>query len=402
MLRSWVANFREYNINAVFPLRESLQPGDIFVVVSNVDPGPGVPPQAIHIDSLNLSRAWTGFAAGRMELPADRRLLQAGEVFSQPDGSAQTRPLPAAAPASVNRPRLAAFPDLEIARTTAASLGIGATGNPILAALGLSSSNEISVKVAKVEHVALPVAWVYPELNAWFRSVERPDPSYPVAFQALCIGAEAMQAVLRGRGISGPQAADAVRVGVVTEVFAAREVSYTALDQVAGSATASAILDSTAELSRLVGTTPAPAQGAASTGAIDPALQARLQAEVDRIRREVAGFNGGGGSFSIVSAAGQRVALVQRFERPLVFGWRGVLFAMPTTDSQAPICDSPLRPWTFGADVAATGSSIADALSEQPRTPTRVQRAPNNPVRPPPVEELGTNTLLRVKPDGVQ
>lgn len=393
MIRSWVTNFGEYNINVVFPMREAVQPGDVFLVHAPLELGPGTPPQAIHVDSLNLINAWEAFAPTRMELPPDTREVKEGAPFSQPVGTPQTRPLPVEAPSSLNRPRLAAFPELQIARTTAASLGLATSGSPLLAALGLSSSNEISVRVEMVEHVAMPLARVFPEINAWMSAVDEPSALYPVAFQAACTAADAMAGELVRRGISPDRASAALRIGFVTEIFTARAVSYTALDQTAGAASASAILGSTAELSRLVGDArPDPVPGATGTGQMDPQLQVRLASEVERIRREVGGLGGGSGSFTVRSAAGQRVALVQRFERPLVFGWRGILFQLPATQSQSPICGSPLRPNRFGDGVREFGWRRENLAHGQPAGSPNTTTVSSG---------LGTDTAASVSPTGI-
>lgn len=349
LVRSWSDNFNEYGIDVIFPPREDFQIGDVYVNYPAGLVATGRLPFAVQADRLNLLPAWAAHQSS--QLFAKPQTTYEDGVFDQPVDDNQRI---GTDPRTPNRLSLAAFPQLEIARVSAASLGLGATGSPLLAALGFSSSDEVSVKVTKTEQMSLPLRPAMARLDAWMADVRDPD-SASAAKKALCIAAGQVLAELVARGVKPPVAKANLVVTVPLQVYYTRGLQYSTLESRATQVQASAILDDAATLDTLVkaisdqngeqpappagegaeaapapAATPAPApapdQDPTQPGVITRAQLEELQRTVDSLSTQVGGFGAGGGAVNVRAASALGVSLTEDFQRPLAFGWRGVKF----------------------------------------------------------------------------
>lgn len=338
LIRGWRENFAEYNVSIVFPPRESFQIGDVYMNYS-VDQLPqGQLLQAVHVDRLPLLEEWDTYQQQQLEVPAATAYPATG-LFTQPVRAGERLGTKARAG---DRMSMAAFPQLEIARVRAASLGLASTGNPILAALGFSSSDDISVKVTKTEQMSVPLRAIQIPFAAWQLRAEQEGSAEGAA---ICEAYAEMRRRLIIEGVKDPF----IVITVPTEVYYTRGLNYSTLKGSAFNAQARAILNATAELSALVdqveeegggnggeenGTPSRAPERDTQAGEAAPTTAAtlsrrqlqELQANVDELQRNIGGFGAGGGELSVSVSDAFGVSLNEDFARPLAFGYRSMTY----------------------------------------------------------------------------
>jgi hypothetical protein len=328
--REWSATMRELGITPVFPPREDVQVGDIYMAPTTpaneavLLEEKGFVPLGLWVATANLNDSLTEFYQSRRSFPATNKdgtgqpQAPDGDVFSGGD---------------VKRLRLVGFPMFMSATLNRGSLSALVPVEAVSVAFGgaFSRARTINVSVPRAESYGLPAAQVYNILVPASTSPGTPKRWDPLAAGGIDASDIVVYLPNAQRDVLTKdtewQKKKFGYVRVITEVFYARELDVS-IDS--GSARGAAL-----EVQPVVSVPvpQLPPATNASTPAAPPAtvafkeatpqqIAAELNKQLDEAitaRRTV----GGGARFVAVGKRG--VSLKVTFERPMAIGYRGVL-----------------------------------------------------------------------------
>jgi hypothetical protein len=310
--REWNHTLRELGIQPVYPPREDLAVGDVYVRRGYVDDQELVPSRGFAPLDLWLASASPGAQLDRFY----------GERASFPPAPAPAPAPPATALHQVGdntRLRTVAFPDF----TSLVVRAVDARAFVPLEAIGLGlggswdGQHQVNVKVPLAESCGLPLNLALPLIaerngDAWFLKPALADSSVLVKLhadvKAWAESAAALDEAGRERIANDPN----VHLDLITEVFYTRAIDVAVSSQTSGGARASARPVATAGTGG--DTAPATSEGDALARA------SRLNAEL----QDVDALSTPGGSVQFLSASDQGLSMRRTFERPIAIGYRAV------------------------------------------------------------------------------
>lgn len=332
VVREWSSNMRELGIYPVFPPREDLYVGDVFVSYEGVQDTPegkasSFPAMGLHLASLDLSNSLKAHYATRPEFPASSASAAAAASVFDP-------------PTQQTRLKTVAFPFFLKATATGAEIGalIPVDALPWKAGLGLNSVKSASVSVSAAESYSLP--WILLADNLVDRDGKFGVPSPGHAASS----AETLQ-LLNGVAVSQDgKPAKYVDVTVISEVFYARSFDITlhlssdAALSIAGSlpsaaesaaSAATAVAGSASQAAAVAATSPASgaasaAQSAMTAAGLAATESAKLQGLLDR-SKSLAPLTPGI-SVGVTTSSTGDVGLRRTYERPIAVGYRGIRY----------------------------------------------------------------------------
>ncbi|HSK40827.1 MAG TPA: hypothetical protein VK943_13760 [Arenibaculum sp.] len=328
--REWEDSMRELSIYPLFPPREDVQVGDVYVLqaADGQVPEDGFTTPGVWFDSILPTAEVTAFYQARANFPkgfplrldADGNPLAAGANPDTAAGYAQvTSPL---APPDVfhdedplGRLRLVQFPGFNLALMRNGDLGFAGFGvlGRLFGAFGGSDETTLAVSVPQAESYALTAN----------RMID--------LLQARCAAGGKVLDPARAELAALPQAGkkrSAPVLVVINEVFYTRSLDFTYSN---GSGFGADVQASMAAAQEDEATAPAAPTGAtAATGDQDDAAGqlADLRTRVDAMSQQFAGKAVPGARAGITLVGDHSIRLSQEFERPIAIGYRA-LFLRP-------------------------------------------------------------------------
>ncbi len=215
VVQEWSKNMRELGVYPVFPPREDLYVGDVFVsshheVAPADTSSTGLQPLGLHFASIDLTSSLNAHYAARPNFPASSASAPASKSIFDP-------------PARQDRLKMVAFPFFLQATATGAEIGalIPVDALPWKAGLGLNSVKSASVTVSSAESYAAPWAVIS-------RSVVDKEGKFAVSLPSAAASSPETLALLKGVAVSSDgQMPKYIDVTVVSEVFYARSFDVT-------------------------------------------------------------------------------------------------------------------------------------------------------------------------------
>ncbi len=338
----WAGAVSQYGVQPIFPVREGVQPGDVYVIADHdaFDRQGAFRPRSLWVASLPGLRAeLESLAEGRLQMPltvsaeitigdtSDPK--RAPALWPQPTHPATTT-LHVGSSAGLRRLGLAAMPDVaaKTSFTAGAAAGVPVLG-PLKAALGLDDSRSVTIRPVGVEVLSLPLTSIE-RMRAAGCAAER-------GLDALVIqAAQHVEPRLAGPEPERAQLAARTnaRVMVPSKVYFVRAIDFV-FDADTALVAEVAALSAEArrrEAAATQGETPPPSnQGAAIPSATNAAQDAAARALFERLAgRQVEGLVPATASVSFVSDQG--IVLRQIFQQPLAFAVAGPSYAVVGTD----------------------------------------------------------------------
>ncbi len=368
--REWNSTLRELGINPVYPPREDLQVGDIYVRRGYVDdeklvPEQGFAPIDLWLAHVNANASLSSFYGARASLPRtpgpDGGTVPAG---AQPDGSIFEV-------GDNSRMRVVAFPDFASMNIRASDLRAFIPVEALGLGLGGSWSGEhqVNVKIPTAESYGLPLNAVLPLVAdtsgpVWVLKADIAAPALLVKLH------EDVQAWARAISTLPPEQRAAIEddpllhLDLITEVFYARAIHVAVSARTTGGARASArpLVQAGG-----VGTSAEPGGGGTSAvsgapvSAGDDALARANQLNEELVQLDA--LDVPGGSLQFLSASDQALAMRRRFDRPIAIGYRAVQLSVdPANGSIVGIGAAANR---AGVVTAGDEAGIAQALCDE-------------------------------------
>lgn len=348
--REWVNTLRELGINPVFPPREDLQVGDVYLRRGDPeDPATvskrGFVPLDLWLASLNEQCVIVNHYARRPSFPdtnqhtgepdAGKAVVQIPEQddLGVPDRNTFMR-------RDLGQLRQVAFPDFTSFNIRAADLRALVPVEALSIGLGASFQNEheVSVKIPAAESYGVPFSAIRPYLTG---------PDGRVSSRILSTADLPMlrsrQREVASYGTSGPTGGsfdpDYIWIDVITEVFYARELDISIQRREASGVRV--------RVTKTVTTTAATGETSTETTEYDEPDSSLVAGEtaVDRADamnkklREVDSLKGTGGSLTFLAVTHSGVAMKRIFERPVAVGWRGVTLKVRARSAGLTPCD---------------------------------------------------------------
>lgn len=331
--RQWVSNMREYNIYPLFPPREDVQVGDVYLMPiplrDQIKPASEEAPLPVGqwISSVNLNSQINAFYAKRPSFAATF-----GGSGGSPADSGEvpipTNPagiFPGGGQSTVQRLKQVAFPEFMRSTATTAEAGAIIPGEALSAAAGISYADidSAAIKVPAAEYYGLPAGTV---LDAFCADPQQRETLR--TFRHL----PAETPAPRHCGPDSPQ--DCPTLMVITEVFYARSLDVTL------SMTEQAAARLKGELALPAGKT-VPGADAPQTPPEQPvpAQAAAAQAQA-AASGAITPLNGKPGVSAQVARGGSgSITLSRTYQYPVAIGYRGILIPVTWADGDAPSLD---------------------------------------------------------------
>lgn len=330
VVKEWSNNMRELGVYPVFPPREDLYVGDIYVTyegTSNPNSARSSEFQTLGLQlaSLDLTIALKAHYAARPEFPASSASAPANLGVFYP-------------PSTQVRLKTVAFPFFLRATATGADIGalVPIDALPLKAGLGLNSVKSASVSVSSAESYSLPWMQI---ANALVDS----EGKFAISGPGHGPNSAETLALLKGVAFSeGEKVPASVDVVVISEVFYARSFDVTmhmsndfalsaagSLPSTAEFGAAAASAAATAASNAAANSSASPASAAASAAqaaiaaaGIASAESAKLQVLQDRAKN-LAPLTPGI-SVGVTQSATGDIGLRRAYDRPIAIGYRGV------------------------------------------------------------------------------
>ncbi|HEV7369376.1 hypothetical protein [Arenibaculum sp.] len=325
--REWDSSMRELNIYPLFPPREDVQVGDLYVVLADAKDGPqdidyGTP--GIWLDSLLTRDLVEAFYDARANLPQGLPAALGPDGNPVAAGGSAVTPTPLSQVVSATPPdnayrsadplgrlRLVQFPAFSLALLDESQIGLAAPSllGGLLGGIGDSDDLNLSLSVPQAESYALPA-------NALIDLLQKQCAAgKPVIDPA--------RVALAGDMLRRPGDATGTPVlTVISEVFYTRTLDYTFSRQ-------SGFGIGAAAGSAATGSQPVPGTDTGSTTdtAAGTDIEARLAALETQVNGTVSAAGGQtlpGARGSITFAGDRSIRLSQSFERPIAIGYRAL------------------------------------------------------------------------------
>lgn len=331
--REWSKKMRELGIYPLFPPREDVYVGDVYVIDAVEVDRSARSKEFVPIGNLllkiDLLTALKGHYGGRQDFPATGGSPGANGIFEPP--------------ATQMRLKTVAFPNF--LRVTATGADVAALvpidAFSVKAGIGINSVKSASITVASAESYGVPWSIIGAALGA-----SNAPYSLPPFADAASEPARRMTALLKttpGSVVSDGKADRLVDVTVISEVFYARTFDVTmhmssdaALSAVANLAAATDTGKTASTAAKTASVAASQAAGATPANAIAVAAEARTAADIagaeaakltevlDRVRSQTPQAPGVTAGLSI-SATGD-VGLRRTYDRPIAIGFRGARY----------------------------------------------------------------------------
>jgi outer membrane protein OmpA-like peptidoglycan-associated protein len=349
VIQEWDAGISKLGITPVFPPREDIQVGDLFLTVGAGSTGErGPAPKQIWLADLGLASSIQDFYKSRFAMPAESAGKDDAGRLAPPAGSAngvfKTGALP-------TRLRSVSFPSFSIISNRSVKLSVADTVFQFFRSGSFGQSDYIVT-------ISIPDAESYgvPALTALD------------AVSSACITEKQINQVLTRLRTPG-------RIEVVTEVYYARSIDYTItlrtgagstiavtpadIEKIRNLATQIGQKSPNTETLRAEAATPreggpsAPPTATTSARSAetrrDQALLEAIKAELDKMSEAIAGPNAPAVSGTLVRSDSRSVTLRQSFAQPVVIGYLG----LPPEFASQP-CKQPDRQTIFPREGTAS------------------------------------------------
>jgi hypothetical protein len=311
--REWNHTLRELGIQPVYPPREDLAVGDVYVRRGRVDdqelvPTSGFAPLDLWLASAAPGASLDAFYGARASYPAtpaDPAAASPATAIHQVGDATRLRTVafPDFASVNVRAVDARAFIPLE-------AIGLGLGGN-------WNGQHQVNVKVPLAESCGLPLNLALPLVaerngDAWFLRAAVADPvvltKLHADVKAWAATAAALDEAQRKRITDDPN----LHLDLVTEVFYTRAIDVAVSSQTSSGGRASA--------------RPVAVPGAAGEAPLlapegDAVARAR---QLNDELQEVDALGAPGGSLQFLSASDQGLSMRRTFERPIAIGYRAV------------------------------------------------------------------------------
>lgn len=294
---AWNESISLLGILPVFPPQEDISVGDIFAVISDEDRKSNLFGRSVRIGHVDLSTALLTAAKARTVFPETAELAT-GQHFRHQNSEALT----AGEPTRISL-TLVSFPGIVVRSNTGATSAVG------LAMLGADAGRdqdavvEISIPVAERYGVDAPVG-----LDALKRWCEGGDTkNYCTDEYARGIIAYSIDPGVLDRAPDGTYK-HGISLNLVNSVYLTREIDQRR---------------SSSAKRRFSGSAPVGADGAAP----QPSLKSEPGQNSSDTKPDSAATNRSG-SLTWTNSTGSELHLQQVFQRPLVFGFRSVVYSM--------------------------------------------------------------------------
>lgn len=375
VVREWSKSMRELGIYPVFPPREDLYAGDIFVSQVDAAPPPsslqtGLPPLGLFFSSIDINLFAKAHYLHRPEFPASAASIPVGSNVFDP-------------PRAQSRLKTVAFPFFLKATASGAEVGalIPVDLLPWKAGLGLKSVKSASVTVSSAESYSIPWLQIDDLLTD-----ENGQFAIPTNRGRAVSSEETVKSLRKVAIGSDGKAATHIDVTVISEVFYARtfdvtlHISSDAALSIAGeipspaqaasnraAAVASGISTDASSNSASAASAVAAAETATSVAAAEAA---KLQNLIDKAKN-LAPLTPGISAGVSMSSTGD-IGLRRTYDRPIAIGYRGVRYRISLAEA--------------GANARAVAPPTEHPLSGQdglgkanpPANPTTPSSAPRN------------------------
>ncbi len=328
VVTEWSKSMRELGVYPVFPPREDLYVGDVFVTYeatqlpATADASP-YRTLGLHFASIDLGKALKAHYATRPDFPASSATPANGKAVFEP-------------PAQQLRLKSVAFPFFLQATATGAEVGALVPVDALQwkAGLGLNSVKSASVSVSSAESYSLPWILLADALMDANGNLAVSGPGHdPKAEETL--------GLLRGLAIStGVGQATHIDITVISEVFYARSFDVTLHMNSNAALSLGTNLPGTTEAkgdgaspaspaSQASGTSPGGAAVGNSTSVTNAAGLAAAEVEKLRTLQDQAKGHAPtapGVSVGVTNSSSGDIGLRRTYDKPIAIGYRGVKF----------------------------------------------------------------------------
>lgn len=337
--RQWSDSIAELGIRPIYPPREDVYVGDLYIV--RVHPTDGDPKQSTALYRepptfvVNFDLRPGAHYANRPSLPLTPKTARPKEQLfdEQPSTTAFAEFFDSSLKKTdALRTRLVAFPGYYFASVRQAQVTAGVPTSGFAAALGFESNDDwsLSVSVPRAESYAVSGAHAYKRLSDICSvSGELVEP--------------VLNAVATNENTTAKDSRAVKRVAaLVTEVFMARQIQYEFKASASMGAQLSAVVQQLSsiddkakqlevrakQLQSVAAQKPGSKEAKEAKDAAAAAAQeaAGLRQDLRDATSGVAGLSAPGGSIGFVSANARGITLSQTFERPIAIGYRGLVF----------------------------------------------------------------------------
>jgi hypothetical protein len=360
--KEWATTFREFGIVPVFPPREDIQVGDVYAMPLPPDSELQLRavrstdgrflPIPILLASVDYKADLEAFYQSRFSFPATPNSIPATQpnVFPQPTSQGNQTIF---ATGAANRLRLGGFP--EFFSTQISQGGIGGlvpteAVNIAFGALG-SANKRVRVSVPMIESYGLPAGRVLAKISQTSSGIRFGGPGTPAGGEATITAAQLTQ-LLHPAGGTDPKTAAQIEEAnakanakgylvLITEVYATRsiDISVEAETSRAGGLN----LQPTAELLKNLpgfATTKPSTQPAATlvpttqatAAQFEVATPAQIAAAMTNQLNEQLAATTPGVNVKFVSVTAFGVSMRRTYERPIVIGYRGIVYKVGKDD----------------------------------------------------------------------
>lgn len=350
--RVWSSAISQYALQPIFPIREGVQPGDVFVI-ADYEPGNRASqfrPRSLWVARLpNLNAELARVAnsqllapattAGSTTVPPASPTPQNITMWPQPTHQSGVT-LASGSAAGLQRFGLAAMPEVEASTTFTAGAAAGAPLlGPLRAALGLTDERRVTVRPVGVEMIGLPFDAVRRMQSAGCAADANLGTTVKEAATHIEPG---LAAELDSHRRQVAQRVNA-RVMVPAFVFYLRGIDFSFGSDTALVSEVAAVREEWQRRSEsgTLGNTPAPVAPGVSPPPADVEGQALATALAQRlVGRQIEGLVPASASFSFVS--GEGVVLRQIFQQPLAFAASGPAYGLVDANGGwASFCSMP-------------------------------------------------------------
>jgi outer membrane protein OmpA-like peptidoglycan-associated protein len=342
VIREWNSGIGELGITPVFPPREDIQVGDLFLTVGSAGDG-GPNSTQIWLADLGFASPIENFYKNRFAMPAENgRKDEAGRLAppaGSPDGIFKTGTI-------ATRLRSVSFPSFSIPSDRSAKPSVAESVLQFFRSGSFDQSDyDVTVSIPDAESYGIPALAALD------------------AVSNACITKQQIHQLLGRLGVSGQSE-------VVTQVYYARSIDYTIamktgsgntiavtpadVDKIKNLVTQIGQKDSNAENTKVE--TAAPGDGGPNASAAasisahsasarqDKALLGAIKAELDKMSAVIQGPNAPAVSGTIVRSDARSVTLRQNFAQPVVIGYLGLPAEFGSQPCKQPNRQSALQP----------------------------------------------------------
>ncbi|MBV8047187.1 MAG: hypothetical protein JO171_08550 [Paludibacterium sp.] len=334
---SWGQELRQMQVEPVFPIREDIQPGDVFILCAGSDPthpSKQVLPISTYwtrLDATTIKQLLEDYYRTRLIMPINK--VVGGQAASQPSIQQNT-----SASGTFTHLQLVAFPDAMHASLDSRSLSALIPAGVALGRFGISSQevDSGSLSITSASYYGLPQAKIMPLVK------EQIGPNGELGREDFKKALDAKEAECQPLNLY----AQAV---VVSEVFLANGIRLKLQSSKAATAqmqlntvlsSGSTVANTLSTIQKLqasaatAGKTQAPAGNGGTASGQDAQTQALSAAVVSLLTgMESSQENLPGVSGTITTGSTGTISMDSIFTKPLVFGYRGVHIRKNASDT---------------------------------------------------------------------